>query len=615
MTFKEIVQKLRSTRIFYLMCLLVLVWALLVFGYDLFQGQIAREEGRGRIIYDPQTITFTFEKPAGTVEIVYASMFGPGEPVMAVRDKWITEFEKEYSVRLSLQATKEFPAKEKVTARDLVMRNLEYLSPEAAQRIQYVKASNSEDEMARELLGLERWLLQHGVELAYPPGTESTPDKLLAAIALCFGGMENVRPERIDVKAHVDVKVERRWQGRWVLSANRPRFLTGREVPDILVGSKMEVLALVQDGYAVPLDKPLPGETVSPLDGPDTWGDPSRSWREAFIPAMLEQGKYTFLPDPELNQHVFLPPTWCNTNCIFYNRALFRKAGIEKVPQTWPEFIDVCEKLKAAGIPPLTADAHVYADMWMVWLIFRAVGPETWEDTITGVPRDRPPRERRSDPPWTDERYAKIFAEIRRLRDNGYFKKGFAGLTWPASQRGFASGDAAMMICGSWLPQELGGYKDIETKGDFELGCFSFPTWPGGREIDQKAAQASPYGLMVCRQGKATKHAVELVKYLSAKDHVDMVHQNAQISCMKDADFPPALAEIADDFKNAPAIYERSPNIYARRFNASILMPLYQRFFIAEKGDTDYMTVEKFLKTLDEETKRYLAGGGEEGFE
>lgn len=613
---RGVIESFSAAGTFYIMVLCVVIWALLVFVYDIFQAQIERETLQPRVFYHPVSDWFTFEKHAGTVEIVYASMFGPGEPVMRVRDHWIDRFEEEYGKRLSDEATRALTGEEKELVVTEVLRMVDRIAPRARRLLDDAEAETDGEKKDRMLADLDAWLVSEGFEYVRAGkdggGVQDRWRKEFIAALETFAVGQSTS---VDIRARVNVKVERRWQGRWVLSANRPRFLTGREVPDVIVGSKMELLALVQDDYAVALDDPLPGEALSPLDSPDTWAGVKRTWRDAFLPAMLEEGKYTFIDDLVRKDKVYLSPTWCNTVCMFYNKVLFKKAGVENVPRTWPEFIRVCEKLKTAGIAPLTADQAVYADMWMTWLVFRVVGPEDWESTICGVPADKPPQERRSEPKWTDERYVRVFSEIRRLRDNGYFKKGFRGLTWPASQRGFASGDAAMMICGSWLPQELGGYKDIEMQGNFELGCFSFPEWPGGREIDQKAAQASVYGLMVCRQGRATKHAVELVKYLSARDHPEMVHNNAQISCMTDGDFPPGLAGIADNFRNAAAIYNRMPTIYARRFNSSILMPLYTNFFLQEKGEKGYVTVEEFLERLQEETDKYLTGGGEAGFE
>lgn len=40
----------------------------------------------------------------------------------------------------------------------------------------------------------------------------------------------------------------------------------------------------------------------------------------------------------------------------FYNTELFEEAGIEKVPETWDEFFEDCDKLLAAGITPVSMD-------------------------------------------------------------------------------------------------------------------------------------------------------------------------------------------------------------------------------------------------------------------
>ena len=41
---------------------------------------------------------------------------------------------------------------------------------------------------------------------------------------------------------------------------------------------------------------------------------------------------------------------------FFYNKAIFEEAGVEAVPTTWDEFVDVCAKVKEAGYIPLTCD-------------------------------------------------------------------------------------------------------------------------------------------------------------------------------------------------------------------------------------------------------------------
>ena len=65
------------------------------------------------------------------------------------------------------------------------------------------------------------------------------------------------------------------------------------------------------------------------------------------------------------------------------------------------------------------------------------------------------------DPPWTSEKYRQVYGAIRQLRTSEYFDKDFLGMNWPAAQRDYARGSGAMMICGSWLVQELSGYTNL----------------------------------------------------------------------------------------------------------------------------------------------------------
>jgi ABC-type glycerol-3-phosphate transport system substrate-binding protein len=584
----------------------------MVLAYDLFQAEIEEGRGRPRIVFDAATGRLAFERPAEPIRIIYASMFGPGEPVMRVRDKWISRFETEYAARLAAEPGWAVAADEKPRFVAEVLRHVRQTLPEFRRRLAAADAGGADRESALSQ-ELPAWLETSGIVVSGTAGG-APPQEQAATLHALLAALDEISQDaaaadKAAVVPRIKVTVERRWQGRWVLSANRPRFLTGREVPDIMEGGKAELRALVQDDYAVPLDVPLAGDAVSPLDGPDSYGKPGRAWRAAFIPAMLADGRYP-IDDPIRRAHIYFMPLTCSTYGIFYNEVLFRRAGIDRPPRTWPEFIAVCEKLKGAGITPLTADMENYSEVWMLWLTYRALGPDAWEGTVRGVPSGAAGSPRVSKPPWTDPRYREVFAQIRLMRDRGYFDRSFAGSLWPAAQRAFASGSAAMMINGSWLVQELSGYEESAGASTFKLGVFSFPQWPGGRPQDQTAAFAANFGVVVCRQGKATRHAVELVKYLSARDHPDMVHENAQISCMVDADFPPALAGLAEDFLRAPVVYTRDQRDYAPRFFAAALLPAYVKFFLADSA-----SVDEFLGRMEEQAAAYLNRGGEGGYE
>ncbi|MDD7370745.1 MAG: extracellular solute-binding protein [Firmicutes bacterium] len=53
--------------------------------------------------------------------------------------------------------------------------------------------------------------------------------------------------------------------------------------------------------------------------------------------------------------YAYSPDAWIGG--VFYNKNLFREAGIEQEPQTWDEFVDACKKLKDLGVEPYMDDA------------------------------------------------------------------------------------------------------------------------------------------------------------------------------------------------------------------------------------------------------------------
>jgi raffinose/stachyose/melibiose transport system substrate-binding protein len=57
-----------------------------------------------------------------------------------------------------------------------------------------------------------------------------------------------------------------------------------------------------------------------------------------------------------VNGKVYFAPIRGGVMVVFYNKAMFNQVGVT-VPTTWPEFLAVCEKLKAAGKIPIWLDA------------------------------------------------------------------------------------------------------------------------------------------------------------------------------------------------------------------------------------------------------------------
>jgi ABC-type glycerol-3-phosphate transport system substrate-binding protein len=94
-------------------------------------------------------------------------------------------------------------------------------------------------------------------------------------------------------------------------------------------------------------------KTINPYTG-NPW-DKDLDWD--FFNGRNAQGERIMLPTRSV--HIM----W------FYNKALFEKAGV-KPPNTWQEFVDVCTKLKEAGITPVAANYQWQVPQWLGAIYF-----------------------------------------------------------------------------------------------------------------------------------------------------------------------------------------------------------------------------------------------------
>ncbi len=147
-----------------------------------------------------------------------------------------------------------------------------------------------------------------------------------------------------------------------------------------------------------------------------------------------------------------------NVFAFFYNQDLFDQAGITETPTTWAEFKEVCQKLKDAGITPMTMD-DAYATCVIGYHLGRLVGEAGVREIVT-------------EGKWDDPAVLKMAQDIEELASAGYYSELVGSNVWPAGQNSeLATGTAAMYLNGSWLPNEV---KDIAGE-DFNWGCFAYP--------------------------------------------------------------------------------------------------------------------------------------------
>jgi raffinose/stachyose/melibiose transport system substrate-binding protein len=141
----------------------------------------------------------------------------------------------------------------------------------------------------------------------------------------------------------------------------------------------------------------------------------------------------------------------------FYNKDLFKKAGISTFPTTWDELFSACDKLKAAGITPFTygtggqALGGGFYPWYDVSYLMMYLSPSDWKKVYTG------------EIPWTDPKIQAQFDKWGSLFTKGCTNKDV--LTNQDSIAQFEAGQAAMTMEGTWniaeFQEKMGDSVDV----------------------------------------------------------------------------------------------------------------------------------------------------------
>lgn len=278
-----------------------------------------------------------------------------------------------------------------------------------------------------------------------------------------------------------------------------------------------------------------------------------------------------------------------NVFAFFYNQDLFDQAGIKEVPKTWDEFLDVCQKLKDAGITPLTMD-DAYATCVIGYHLGRYVGEEGVKKIVTeGL--------------WDDPAVLQMAKDIEELASKGYFSENVGKNVWPNGQNvELAGGQVAMYLNGSWLPNEVKA-----TAGpDFKWGCFAYPEL-GECETNIEGAKATGtesnnFGAQVFainKDSQKSKEAFDLITYIT-KGEYDQKLAEASIGIPADT----TNTEWPELVKCAKPVIEASTNRFSWAVgvesNADMTPAIKENFIKLMAGTLD---AEGFVSAMQNAAK------------
>ncbi|WP_350348937.1 extracellular solute-binding protein [Agromyces sp. G08B096] len=199
-------------------------------------------------------------------------------------------------------------------------------------------------------------------------------------------------------------------------------------------------------------------------------------------------------------------PLATQTLQMFYNKQIFEEQGLE-VPTTWDEFIDVQEKLLAAGITPMALGAK---DDWILPIFADIVGSARYggsefEQQVLSGEKD-----------FTDPDYVASLQLITDLQK--YLTPDVVGVSYTDSQIQFTSGQAAQFPGGSF---EIATFRNQAP--DLDFGSYQVPL-PEGAVLDAPVSPAYADGnFAINSKSKKKEAAFELLNWLATPEFGQLV--------------------------------------------------------------------------------------------
>lgn len=200
----------------------------------------------------------------------------------------------------------------------------------------------------------------------------------------------------------------------------------------------------------------------------------------------------------------------------FYNKELFEQAGIDKPADTWDEFFQDCDKLKEAGVTPLSMDT---ADSgWVTSLMLGAMIGQTDEGEKfmnTRLPND-----------YNNDDFISAAANIQKMFNN-YTSSDAIGGAYENAAGNFFTEQTAIIANGPWMISDFYDTDQVEEGFADKIGVAAFP---GNVMYD-----AGKIGFNIAsKTEEKTKAAVTFVKFMTNEDSQrSNLEITGEIPCMK----------------------------------------------------------------------------------
>ena len=292
-------------------------------------------------------------------------------------------------------------------------------------------------------------------------------------------------------------------------------------------------------------------------------------------PAYLQIDKdLEFIPQ----EGVYALPYAANAAGILYNKDMFDENGWE-IPQTWSEFISLCDTIKSTGTDPLYLG---YKDTWT------CLAP--WNALAVGLtPSDVCSRVNSGDTTFKAE-YAEVAEKIKVLLD--YAEPNPYAYSYNDACTAFARGESAMYPIGSYAVPQI-----LSVNPDMNIDSFPFPA--NDNEADNVLNSGIDLQFSVMKESKNKEAAYEVLRFLLEDETVQIyLDDQGGIPC-KEGDFAlPVFLNGMEQYIKDNRMSDYHDHHYPSEMSVDALIQTYLM-------DDSENSAEAFLDRFDNEWVRY----------
>lgn len=275
---------------------------------------------------------------------------------------------------------------------------------------------------------------------------------------------------------------------------------------------------------------------------------------------------------------IYALPYVANTAGMLYNKEMFEEHGWE-IPETWDEFLALCEEIKASGMQPLYFG---YKDTWTCLAPWNALAVGlTDSDTCNQV--------NMGNTTFT-ETYGEVAEKMKVLLD--YAEPNPYAYGYNDACTAFAREQTAMYPIGSYAIPQI---KSVNPT--MKIDSFTFPA--NEKEEDNVLNSGIDLQFCVMKNCKNKEAAYEVLRFLYEDETIQYYLDNQGGVACKEGDF-----DIPTELEGMRAYIEgdRMADYQDHHYPSEMSVDAMIQTFLLDDSET---AVQTFLKRFDTDWKRY----------